>query len=53
MWKGFVILVTQYELEGVYLTVITRIRGCKFRDLVLSLARRGLPVGAKDRFILH
>ena len=35
---------------GVFDSVITRIRGCKFRDLVPPLARRGLPIVAKDRF---
>ena len=49
--KSFIILVTQQELEGVQLSVITRIRSgwTKFRDLVILLARRGLALAATGR----
>ena len=42
---------TQEEIGGAFDSVITRIKNgwCKFRDLVLLLASRGLPLGAKGR----
>ena len=43
-WKGFVILMTESELERVMLTVRS-----KFKDLVFSLASQGLSSGAKSR----